>query len=509
MDVGPDEVARLGRIEAAVLETFAAFGYRRVQVPVFEAFSLYEARYGADARSRLFTFQGEHEEALRPDLTAGVARFVASGALGSSTPVQRLAVAGPCFRYERAVHQRLREFHQLGVEVFGAPAPRADVELVLLTAAAIDAAGVPGAVLGLGHAEVVRAIVASRPEIDDPDRVETLLAQLDRLHRIAAPGRIAEPSWLGGRAADLHRFAGALAERIDDGAARAAVTEVREQIAAALATSLEQSDADGGALAPLLASAATALYRARWEHVAGFSAETRDALTTLAALTGRRADVIESLAAIAGDDERARRAIVELDAIAATIDAADPSLAPRLRPAATRGMGYYTGLVLEANVPGIGTPTEVAVGGRYDGLIAALGGEARPALGLALFLERLAAAAPRPEAATPAAPVVAVLSAPAPDATAGDHAGALAVAARLRAAGIPAAVELAAPHRADASDRTARARALGATTFVEVDAGGAEVVVADPSAEAGTRRVAADAVVDAVRGRSTIDEVKA
>ncbi len=79
----------------------------------------------------------------------------------------------------------------------------------------------------------------------------------------------------------------------------------------------------------------------------------------------------------------------------------------RFRPDSklVRGLDYYTGFVFEATAEGLGAQDAVLGGGRYDGLVASLGGPPVPAVGFAIGMDRLArlvrlagetAAAPRP-----------------------------------------------------------------------------------------------------------------
>ena len=61
-----------------------------------------------------------------------------------------------------------------------------------------------------------------------------------------------------------------------------------------------------------------------------------------------------------------------------------------LNPRLVRGLDYYTGTVFEWTTDRLGAQSAVCAGGRYDGLVELLGGQATPAAGFALGLERLA-----------------------------------------------------------------------------------------------------------------------
>lgn len=89
------------------------------------------------------------------------------------------------------------------------------------------------------------------------------------------------------------------------------------------------------------------------------------------------------------------------DALRAALESAGVSY--ELDPFLVRGLDYYTGLVFEWTTDALGAQDAICSGGRYDGLVAELGGRATPAVGWALGLERLVLLA-REEGAAPAAP---------------------------------------------------------------------------------------------------------
>ena len=62
---------------------------------------------------------------------------------------------------------------------------------------------------------------------------------------------------------------------------------------------------------------------------------------------------------------------------------------PVINPMLVRGLDYYTGMVFEWITDSLGAQGTVCGGGRYDNLIAELGGPSTPALGFALGMERL------------------------------------------------------------------------------------------------------------------------
>ena len=95
-------------------------------------------------RHRL-TDRGGDPLTLRPEGTAGAARAFLSNGLQQAAPV-RWFYAGPMFRYERPQKGRLRQFHQIGIELLGAPQPLGDVEVIACGYAILKALGLGGKV---------------------------------------------------------------------------------------------------------------------------------------------------------------------------------------------------------------------------------------------------------------------------------------------------------------------------------------------------------------------------
>jgi histidyl-tRNA synthetase len=88
----------------------------------------------------MYTFQDRGGESLtlRPEYTAGICRaFVSNGELTQQLPL-KLFAAGPMFRYERPQKGRQRQFHQIDLEVLGAPEPGADIEVISVAADILD-----------------------------------------------------------------------------------------------------------------------------------------------------------------------------------------------------------------------------------------------------------------------------------------------------------------------------------------------------------------------------------
>ncbi len=135
-DILPQEIESWHNLEAKALELFTNYGYKEIRTPIFEATELFARGVGDTTdivNKEMYTFEkSDRSITLRPENTAGVVRsFIENGMFRQPMPV-KLWYKGPMFRYERPQAGRQRQFHQIGVEMFGIAAPTADAEAILL-----------------------------------------------------------------------------------------------------------------------------------------------------------------------------------------------------------------------------------------------------------------------------------------------------------------------------------------------------------------------------------------
>jgi ATP phosphoribosyltransferase regulatory subunit len=159
-DVLPDEMRELRRLHLALIEVFESRGYGEVATPAIEYDEVLARGDGRTAASayRFFDERGDLL-ALRSDMTVPIARLVATRYADAEPPL-RLCYLANAFRAVRPQRGQMREFTQAGVELIGAPAPQGTVEVVEVLEAALDAAGLDRAVIGLGDADLFRQLLA-------------------------------------------------------------------------------------------------------------------------------------------------------------------------------------------------------------------------------------------------------------------------------------------------------------------------------------------------------------
>jgi ATP phosphoribosyltransferase regulatory subunit len=159
-DVLPDEMRELRRLHLALIDVFEAHGYGEVATPAIEYDEVLARGDGrtADTAYRFFDGSGDLL-ALRSDMTVPIARLIASRYADAEMPL-RLCYLANAFRAVRPQRGQMREFAQAGVELIGAPAPQGTAEVVEVLAAALDAAGLSRAIIGLGDADLYRQLLA-------------------------------------------------------------------------------------------------------------------------------------------------------------------------------------------------------------------------------------------------------------------------------------------------------------------------------------------------------------
>jgi histidyl-tRNA synthetase len=135
-DLLPEEARRHRHVEETARLIVERYGFGEIVTPIFEFTEVFARTLGdtSDIVTKemySFTDKGGESITLRPEGTAGVARAFISGGLAQHLPL-KLFYRGPMFRYERPQKGRMRQFHQVGVEILGVETPQADIEAITL-----------------------------------------------------------------------------------------------------------------------------------------------------------------------------------------------------------------------------------------------------------------------------------------------------------------------------------------------------------------------------------------
>src|SRR5437868_14251250 len=180
-DVLPGELAQQVAVAACLEQVLARHGYQPIDLPIIEHRDLYLRKLGEELAGKVYEFSFSGRElALRPEWTASVLRAYVGRMQDQPLPL-RLRYAVPVFRNERPQRLTHRQFTQVGVELIGGPAPRADAECVALACAGLHAAGVRSYRVRLGHIGLVRQVLRG---LGLAERTQGLLAwSLERMRQ--------------------------------------------------------------------------------------------------------------------------------------------------------------------------------------------------------------------------------------------------------------------------------------------------------------------------------------
>jgi len=369
---GPDARAE------ALVASYERAGYTRVTPAILQPAEPFLDLSGEDIRKRMYltTAPGGAEFCLRPDLTIPVSRdYLASAQAGKPAGFCYL---GPVFRHRSDAPA---EFLQAGVESFGRPdKAAADAEMLSLGLEATAGYGLAATDIRAGDVALFAALIAGlelppawkRRLIKDFNRKTNLAQDLDRL---VLGGNNARPEYQGVLAA----LAGS-----DPKGAHALVTDL---------LSIAGINAVGGR------SVAEIADRFLEQSALGASAklpgEVRGLIERFLTIQGDPDEAAAELRALAGEANMTSVLAPVLDLFETRTGflAARGIDLKRVRFSTSfgRGFDYYTGFVFELTDPSR-TGDPLVAGGRYDGLLARLGStEATPAVGFAVWIERLAA----------------------------------------------------------------------------------------------------------------------
>lgn len=148
VDILPPQSALWNEVERKVREHFERYGYENIRTPIIEQSELFMRSIGEDTdivEKEMYTFSDRKGRSitLRPEGTACVVRAAMQHEL-LGQKIRKFYYMGPMFRYERPQAGRQRQFHQLGVEMFGTYSPLADAETISMMVRLFEMLGLKG-----------------------------------------------------------------------------------------------------------------------------------------------------------------------------------------------------------------------------------------------------------------------------------------------------------------------------------------------------------------------------
>lgn len=382
-DTGPNELAARDAAKIKLRGVFGLRGYDRAETPILEQTELYIRKSGGGLSSRLYDFSepGGFDVSLRPEFTSAILRHAADN--GNIDGPVRLMYDGPVFRYADSRDEdgdKTRQFTQLGAELIGLPAPSADGEIIAMALEGLEALGIDGARIVVGHVGVV---LAALTEFNLSERAKLFLisniddlknGQVDEVaEKAAALGFITDVKIDDAQAAaDRERLASTIEQVIAEGVGvqlgRNTGSRTPEEIISRLTRKMSQADnpEDFKRALEMLSKLA---------RVFGPTAEALAAGRKVLQEAGISTDLVAKLADVLS--------AAEVEGVSSDRISVDFGMA--------RGIAYYTGVLFDIYEDDATSET-LGGGGRYDGLTRALGyNRDVPALGFAFNLDAVIA----------------------------------------------------------------------------------------------------------------------
>ncbi len=130
----PEAMYKYNNIITRAENITSLYGFKPMATPIFEFSNVFKKTLGENSdivTKEMYTFidKGNEEITLRPEGTAGIVRAIISNSLSQEMPFKAF-YHGPMFRYERPQKGRLRQFHQIGIELLGTDSQQADIEVI-------------------------------------------------------------------------------------------------------------------------------------------------------------------------------------------------------------------------------------------------------------------------------------------------------------------------------------------------------------------------------------------
>jgi histidyl-tRNA synthetase len=339
-DFLPADVRRREYVMRVIREVYERYGFEPLETPAVENIETLTGKYGEEGNQLIFKIlkRGEHEKtgeadlALRYDLTVPLARVVAE--YGERLPkfFKRYQMQ-PVWRADRPARGRFREFYQCDVDAIGSRSMIVEAELCAAACDALKELGFTNFTIRLNHRQVLAGVL-DRAGVSMDKHADALIA-LDKLDKIGRGG-VAEEFIERGISFESGRK---LLDFFD------------------VPVPLEKAI----------------------EIVADESPEQQHGAFN-AVMLGRLVEFV-------ADHEEGARGVDELRQVLQFAEATGVGSRIKIDPSLARGLSYYTGAIMEINVPDLAG--SLGGGGRYDNLVGMFSKQSIPACGFSLGLERI------------------------------------------------------------------------------------------------------------------------
>ena len=326
-DILPNEMQIRDYVINVIAETYAEFGFTRIETPCVENIANLSNKQGGENEKLIFkilkrgeklnleTAQSEADlvdGGLRYDLTVPLVRFYSNNGANLPNPFKALQI-GPVWRADRPQRGRYRQFYQCDIDILGEPSNLAEIELILATTTTLGKLGFKGFEIRINERRILKAMAAySGFAQEDYDSVFITLDKMDKIGLEGVEKELKEAGY-GDETVEKYLY---------------------------LFNGMESAE----------------------NGFAWLTEEIKDFL---------EADVKDNLGEIITSVEAVKNADFKM--------VFDPTL--------VRGMSYYTGTIFEIAIPEFGG--SCGGGGRYDKMVGKFTGNDVPACGFSIGFERI------------------------------------------------------------------------------------------------------------------------
>jgi len=326
-DILPEEMAIREYVQKVISETYAGFGFTRIETPCVETIENLTSKSGGDNEKLIFRIlkRGEKlnletaqtqddlvDSGLRYDLTVPLVRYYSNNSSVLPAPFKALQM-GNVWRADRPQRGRYRQFMQCDIDILGEADNLAEIELILATTTTLGKLDFKGFEIRVNDRRLLKAMAAwvGFAESD----YDSVFITIDKMDKIGIDGVRTELLENGYAADTVEKYVDLLNKAVNGEASLGSIMDiVGEELAKDPVTNLEE-----------IITAVEASKQADFKMVF------------------------------------------------------DPTL--------VRGMSYYTGTIFEIAIPEFGG--SCGGGGRYDEMVGKFTGQSVPACGFSIGFERI------------------------------------------------------------------------------------------------------------------------
>ncbi|MBP5252382.1 MAG: histidine--tRNA ligase [Lachnospiraceae bacterium] len=326
-DILPEEMAIREYVQRVISETYAGFGFTRIETPCVETIENLTSKSGGDNEKLIFRIlkRGEKlnletaqtqddlvDSGLRYDLTVPLVRYYSNNSANLPAPFKALQM-GNVWRADRPQRGRYRQFMQCDIDILGEADNLAEIELILATTTTLGKLDFKGFEIRINDRRLLKAMAAWAGFAESD--YDSVFITIDKMDKIGIDGVKAELLENGYAADTVEKYVDLLNKAVNGEASLGSIMDtVGEELAKAPVTNLEE-----------IITAVEASKQADFKMVF------------------------------------------------------DPTL--------VRGMSYYTGTIFEIAIPEFGG--SCGGGGRYDEMVGKFTGQNVPACGFSIGFERI------------------------------------------------------------------------------------------------------------------------